>query len=1226
MRFTLTLSILLSSLLSLSAQPFNPDSAYVNARSCIVCDAYAVADTFSLDSGQTWYTVVDKTELINRRNQGADLTKVCVSLITDLSYMFSGQSDFNQDITSWDVSNVTNFTGMFQSDTAFNQPIGNWDMSSATSISSMFSQAKRFNQPIGSWDISGVVYAGLVFSGARDFNQDLSQWPTSQFVSMYRLFAFTDNFNQDLSSWDVSNVTDFESAFRYALAFDQDLSSWDVSSGTDMSRMFENATSFNQDIGGWDVRHVTNMNYMFYNASSFDQDLREWCVSYFNSEPYYFSRNSGFTPINIPNWGSCYNPNIGFVNSRGCIECDLYMPGDSFSMDLGNTWYNVVNRNELEQRRDALSDLSYVCVSKVTNFSGLFENNTYFNGDITNWDVSNATQMQGMFNGAQNFNQDISNWDVSAVNNMAWMFSGATSFNRDIGNWDVGNVNNMVSMFNNAFSFNQPIGDWDISNVWNMMYMFSHALSFNQPIGDWDVSSVTNMMYLFDNAISFDQDLRQWCVPQFSSAPFRFAWFSNMDTNFYPVWGTCPCPEELGIQEDSIFACGASYSLEGPEGFTEYLWNTGDTSRVIQVSNSGRYSLFMKNAECQLDDTVYVNLLESSISATDSSSCNASPVIVGGEVNGKTARIRFVGIRGSGFTSDICLDDIQLPGAPLADFESEVVPSISGSFGYLLLNGWTIYPSSNRQMGWETEGAEGVNENSSGTGPFYDNTNFGQTGGKYIYLETSSGSIGNEANVEGPEFTIDPVNSELSFFYHMYGNLMGGLRVELDLGDGFFEVWSRAGSDQLSGADPWTQVVIDLNSFIGRQITNSLNGPVKKKYLWSTGDTTSNILVTPSATTTYYRTTTDGLSSCLDSFTVHSVQASAGILDSIGIINANQGTYKAYFTNLSGTHRVEFREVGDTVWKTKTIRANRLGSQQFNITPLFGKEVEISLGTLLNGNWERGCPLYFQTECKSMIVQMVEQRQAFCKDDSVLVRAGVAGGYGAKTYSWSNGATTKRTYAQQGEKLFVTVTDAAGCSLQDSITASSIESASAPDGFQISRSGAVITGSWNAVTPSAGQSLVGYRMSYRLRNTQQWTNTAFINSTSQTLDWTGSGIPAGNYEFVVFARYQETDTVYNSNFSCIDILGYNGIGGKKDFDTTHEILISVFPNPTHGIFTLKAPIDSGFYLRDVHGKEILKGTMNEGQMELNISELSQGIYSLEVHHLDGVYNYKVVKK
>ena len=75
-----------------------------------------------------------------------------------------------------------------------------------------------------------------------------------------------------------------------------------------------------------------------------------------------------------------------------------------------------------------------------------------------------------------------------------------------------------------------------------------------------------------------------------------------------------------------------------------------------------------------------------------------------------------------------------------------------------------------------------------------------------------------------------------------------------------------------------------------------------------------------------------------------------------------------------------------------------------------------------------------------------------------------------------------------------------------------------------------------------------------------------------------------------------------------------------------QILISVFPNPTHGIFTLKAPIDSGFYLRDVHGKEILKGTMNEGQMELNISELSQGIYSLEVHHLDGVYNYKVVKK
>ena len=34
-------------------------------------------------------------------------------------------------------------------------------------------------------------------------------------------------------------------------------------------------------------------------------------------------------------------------------------------------------------------------------------------------------------------------------------------------------------------------------------------------------------------------------------------------------------------------------------------------------------------------------------------------------------------------------------------------------------------------------------------------------------------------------------------------------------------------------------------------------------------------------------------------------------------------------------------------------------------------------------------------------------------EDSALVRVGYAGGRGAKSILWSNGATTKRTYAQQ---------------------------------------------------------------------------------------------------------------------------------------------------------------------------------------------------------------------
>jgi len=66
-----------------SAPPpvYNPNNAYINTTApglgCLVCDAYAAGDTFSLDNGVTWYTAVDRALLIQMRDAGADLRR-CV--------------------------------------------------------------------------------------------------------------------------------------------------------------------------------------------------------------------------------------------------------------------------------------------------------------------------------------------------------------------------------------------------------------------------------------------------------------------------------------------------------------------------------------------------------------------------------------------------------------------------------------------------------------------------------------------------------------------------------------------------------------------------------------------------------------------------------------------------------------------------------------------------------------------------------------------------------------------------------------------------------------------------------------------------------------------------------------------------------------------------------------------------------------------------------------------
>ena len=233
-------------------------------------------DTGVLD-GVT-YTVVNLTALNSMIRNGDDVTKVCTTPITDMSYML-GNTSFNQDISSWDVSRVTDMSSMFYGATAFNQDISSWDVSKVTNMESMFYNATAFNQDIGNWDTSNVTNMGGMFDDSS-FNQDISSWDVSNVTGMGGMF-FGSPFNQDISNWDVSSVTEMGSMFRQS-SFNQDISSWDVSNVTDMYYMFSYANAFNQDISSWSVDGVTNCNS--------------------------FSDNCPLTEGNTPNFTNC-NPN-----------------------------------------------------------------------------------------------------------------------------------------------------------------------------------------------------------------------------------------------------------------------------------------------------------------------------------------------------------------------------------------------------------------------------------------------------------------------------------------------------------------------------------------------------------------------------------------------------------------------------------------------------------------------------------------------------------------------------------------------------------------------------------------------------------------------------------------------------------------------------------------------------------------------------------------------------
>lgn len=359
------------------------------------------------------------------------------------------------------------------------------------------------------------------------------------------------------------------------------------------------------------------------------------------------------------------------------------------------------------------------------------------------------------------------------------------------------------------------------------------------------------------------------------------------------------------------------------------------------------------------------------------------------------------------------------------------------------------------------------------------------------------------------------------------------------------------------------------------------------------------------------------------------VSASSGI-DSITAVNHNKGVYQAYFAprSSSGTYSIQWKTISESTWRSKSIISPQSGSQRFNITPSFDSDLEVRINEQVNGNWIEGCSFNLSVPCKDMIIQTAEVNQASCAGDSALVRVGYAGGMGAKSILWSNGATSKFTYAQQGEKLYATVTDIAGCSLTDSITATVLNTAASPTNTNASRSGALITVSWTPPALESGQTLIGYRVNYRLRNTNTWSVTPLSTDTFKVIDMTNETV--GNYHFAAVTRYRENSVATTSNRSCFAVRGWPGISNKDEGSATiisgNQGEVSIYPNPTKDILHVQAPAGSTVTLSDLQGKALGNLEVVEGEVSFDMSTLARGAYLVKVTTNSNTFTEQVIKE
>jgi len=108
------------------------------------------------------------------------------STLTDFSFLFFGKPINQSFIVGLDMSNAIDTSYMFSQNTDFNQDISGWDVSNVVNMTSMFENALSFNRDLSSWDISSVTNMSWMFSGAamstENYSRTLIGWANSHYA------------------------------------------------------------------------------------------------------------------------------------------------------------------------------------------------------------------------------------------------------------------------------------------------------------------------------------------------------------------------------------------------------------------------------------------------------------------------------------------------------------------------------------------------------------------------------------------------------------------------------------------------------------------------------------------------------------------------------------------------------------------------------------------------------------------------------------------------------------------------------------------------------------------------------------------------------------------------------------------------------------------------------------------------------------------------------------
>lgn len=549
----------------------------------------------------------------------------------------------------------------------------------------------------------------------------------------------------------------------------------------------------------------------------------------------------------------------------------------------------------------------------------------------------------------------------------------------------------------------------------------------------------------------------------------------------------------ISLSDTSNYCNADSVQISAPSGYTSYAWSTGSSSASTYVDALGYYSVSVTNTDgCSNTDSTFVNLLDARIDQVDTTLCSADSVVLdvnstcgfqlqnitlnnlvsqpnqhGGHSGGIAMTPNYVYTNGTSFCSRFNLSLSTYTNLPVRDgIFSDLSSGQLYTFWSTTYNNFT---SNNLYTG-----------NINAIRKMDANLNYGTTIALSQSINCTSNSLvaagtgfvilwsGNDQNFY--KINLSTGNVEIvgnqsinSFFYFYNGWASYGIaectdagislvvKASTNLGQGNFASLGRYDitTNTWTDAAPNSNVYSAMSDFtysrwnnrwyfshpssrptlgqyspsIGYADATSTNsgGGNSGNVLWSNSDTTSSITVSPNTSTNYSVAVTSGSNVCRDTVAITVIQSPNVTLSSTNLTCFSDTNGTASLAVSGGTTPYSYAwSTGDT---TNSVSSLSAGAYGYSVTS--GNNCSIIDSVTI-------------TSPSEILVASNINNPASCygsTDGSATVS--VSGGTPGYTYLWPSGTTDSTDTQVAGGWNVITITDASGCVINDSINVTS---------------------------------------------------------------------------------------------------------------------------------------------------------------------------------------------